>query len=111
MRKFLTPGKAAAAAFLLSLVYWAFRFIGRLPAVTDEILFSYPSQAVNLSLWKQGLIPLWDPFTGCGMPQLANDLSACLYPPFWIFNLTGLSHWLVWMCLLHTAFCFLGFYL
>ncbi len=111
MRKLLTPEKVVISAFLISLTLWAFRFIGKLPAVTDEILFSYPSQAVNLSQWKQGFLPLWDPFTGCGMPQLANDLSACLYPPFWFFNLTGLSHWLVWMSLLHTALAFVGFYL
>ncbi len=111
MRKILHPGFFAGAVFLFSLLVWAFLFRGKLPAVTDEILFSYPSQAVNLAAWEKGLVPLWDPTTGCGMPQLGNDLSACLYPPFWLFHFTGLSQWLVWMSLLHTALAFLGFYL
>ncbi len=111
MKSFLSPARAAGVVFLLSLAVWAFQFHGKLPAVTDEVLFSYPSQSVNLFEWRKGFIPLWDAYTGCGMPQLGNDLSACFYPPFWVFFLTGLSHWLVWMSLFHTAFAFFGFFL
>ncbi|HEY5038105.1 MAG TPA: hypothetical protein VIJ93_03430 [bacterium] len=53
--------------------------------------------------FRKGYLPLWDAYTGCGTPQLANSQSACLYPPFWFWNLTGLSHWFVWMSLLPTS--------
>jgi hypothetical protein len=42
---------------------------------------------------------------------LANWQSASLYPPFWLFNLTGLSNWLMWMALAHAGVAFAGFYL
>jgi hypothetical protein len=104
------PTKAVFAVFFLSLVFWVVRFYGCLPAITDVFLFTYPSQSVNQMELAKGFVPLWDAYTGCGMPQLANSLSACAYPPFWLWRFTGLSHWLVWMTLLHSGFAFIGFY-
>ena len=111
MTNFSTPVKVVFASFFLSLALWASSFHGKLPAITDVFLYTYPSQSVNQTEWAKGMIPLWDASTGCGTPQLANSLSACFYPPFWLWNVTGLSHWLVWMSLLHVGFAFLGFFL
>ncbi len=111
MRNFLSPTGAVAAAFSASLAFWALEFHGRLPAITDLLLYTYPSQAVNLREWAKGFVPLWDAFTGCGTPQLADGLAAVFYPPFWLWNATGLSRWLVWMALLHAGWAFPGFYL
>ena len=110
MRNFPTPTKTVFATFFLSLMVWAGLFHGKLPAITDVFLYNYPSQSVSLMEFGKGRIPLWDATTGCGTPQLANNQSACLYPPFWLWNFTGLSHWLVWMSLLHSGLAFLGFY-
>ncbi len=33
---------------------------------------------------RQGIIPLWDPYLGFGMPHLGNGLSAVLYPLNWL---------------------------
>lgn len=97
--------------FCSSLFLWVVRFEGKLPAITDTFLYTYPSQAGNLREWALGRVPLWDMDTGCGSPQLANGLSAVFYPFFWLWKWTGLSHWLVWMSLLHAGIAFLGFYL
>ena len=110
MTNFSTPVKVVFASFFLSLALWASSFHGKLPAITDVFLYTYPSQTVNQGEWSHGTIPLWDPYTGCGTPQLSNSLSACFYPPFWVWNLTGLSHWILWMSLLHSGLAFLGFY-
>lgn len=111
MKNVISLPRVVFAAFFLSLAFWALRFHGKLPAITDVFLFSYPCFSVNLREWATGHIPLWDPSTGCGTPQLANSVCAAAYPPFWLWNLTGLSHWLVWMALLHSGFAFIGFYL
>lgn len=111
MKNFPSLPRAVFAAFFLSLVFWALRFHGKLPAITDVFLFNYPCYSANLQEWAKKRVPLWDPATGCGTPQLANCQSAVAYPPFWIWNLTGLSHWMVWLSLLHSGFAFLGFYL
>jgi hypothetical protein len=107
---FSGPTKAVFAFFFLSLALWTARFYGRLPAITDVFLFTYPSQSVNQMEFAKGFVPLWDAYTGCGTPQLANSLSACAYPPFWLWRFTGLSQWLVWMALLHSGWAFAGFY-
>src|SRR5258708_22980122 len=110
MKSPFLPAKTVFVLFFLSLAVWAFLFHGRLLVVTDVFLYTYPSRTVNLMEFNQVQIPLWDANTGCGTPQLANSLSACLYPPFWLWNFTGLSHWLVWMSLAHAGLAFLGFY-
>jgi hypothetical protein len=107
---FSIPARVVIAVYFLSLALWAALFYGRLPAITDVFLFTYPSQSVNLVEFGRGFVPLWDATTGCGTPQLANSLSAVFYPFFWLWNLTGLSHWLVWMSLFHSALAFAGFY-
>lgn len=37
----------------------------------------------------EGVFPLWNPFSFCGQPFLANGQSALLYPPTWLFLLLG----------------------
>jgi len=53
-------------------------------------------------------LPLWDPYTYCGMPFYANLQTQFAYPPAWIFltlsNLTGgcrLLEFLEWQVVLH----------
>jgi len=111
MSRFLTPAWTVLAFFLLSLLVWVFLFIGKLPSITDVFLHTLPSRYANLALSAQGWIPLWDPAIGCGTPQLASGLGAFFYPPYWLWNLTGFSHGLVWMSFLHLVFAYAGFFL
>ena len=103
--------KIVIACYSTSLVVWALLWKGRLPYHVDTRLYAYPDHAYNLKSFHDGFLPLWNPYLACGVPHLANWQSACLYPPFWLFNLTGLSDWLMWMALVHAAFAFFGCYL
>jgi hypothetical protein len=83
----------------------------RLPAVTDLFLDIYPNKVFNIDQFRQGIIPLWNDWVGCGIPQLASWQSSCFYPFFWIWNLLGSPDSLPIVCVLHSGLACLGFYL
>jgi hypothetical protein len=63
----------------------------------------------------EGHLPLWDPFTYCGRPELANIQAATLYPSMpavaalgLIFGRDTLLDWLCWNVALHLALAGLG---
>ena len=65
----------------------------------------------------EGHLPLWDPFTYCGRPELANIQAATLYPTMpvvaamgLIFGRETLLNWLCWNVALHVALAGLGTY-
>jgi len=49
-------------------------------AMPDIITQIYPWRHLAISFWKQGQIPLWNPYTFSGNPLLANYQSAALSP-------------------------------
>lgn len=56
-----------------------------MPDVHTQI---YPWKKLTIDIWKQGQIPLWNPYSFSGNPHLANFQSAALSPfniPFFIF--------------------------
>jgi hypothetical protein len=57
-----------------------------------------------------GLLPLWDPYTYCGRPDLANIQAGALYPTMpvvaamgLVFGRDTLLYWLEWTVVLHVA--------
>ncbi len=50
-------------------------------AMTDPINLLYPDVVFDHSEKQGGRLPFWNPNVLCGVPQLANPLSAALYPP------------------------------
>ncbi|MGP8245473.1 MAG: YfhO family protein [Bryobacteraceae bacterium] len=63
----------------------------------------------------EGHLPLWDPFTYCGRPELANIQAATLYPSMPVVAVLGLIFgpgtllgWLCWNVALHVALAGLG---
>ncbi len=42
-----------------------------------------------ISIFRQGHLPLWNPWVGMGAPLLANYQAAVLYPPNWLLLLIG----------------------
>lgn len=52
-------------------------------AMPDVITQIYPWKKLTIDAWKQGQIPLWNPYSFAGTPHLANYQSAVLSP----FNL------------------------
>ncbi len=49
-------------------------------AMPDIITQIYPWRHLAIDIWKQGQIPLWNPYTFSGNPLLANYQSAVLSP-------------------------------
>src|SRR3989304_8660667 len=49
-------------------------------ATPDVITQIYPWKNLVIELWKQGSIPLWNPYSFSGTPLLANYQSAALSP-------------------------------
>ena len=68
----------------------------------DSFLYHFPYRLFSITLFKKGVIPLWNPYILCGFPQLAALQTSVLYPPniFFFslfppviaFNLTVLFH-------------------
>jgi len=83
----------------------------QLPCHNDIFAYVYPERTFNLMNLSNGFIPLWNPLIAGGIPHLANWQSACFYPFFWLFNLTGIPHGLVWLALFHQGWACIGFFL
>ncbi len=67
----------------------------------DPVQQYYPWRAFAVSALKDGIIPLWNPFSYCGQPFLANLQSALFYPPNLIFLLLPLAAAFTWGAVLH----------
>lgn len=93
------------------LFYWAIRLWSHFPAFMDTMEYVFPEKWFNVESFRQGRIPLWNPYIACGTPHLAAFQPAAFYPFFWIWNLTGLTHWFFVMALLHETLAAVGFYL
>lgn len=57
-----------------------------IPDVPGEI---FPMRSLVIDLWKEGIVPLWNPYILSGTPLLANFQSAAFFPLnflFWLFS-------------------------
>ena len=67
------------------------------PLVTGQALY-WGTPSLQFIPWRilgseqisQGVVPLWNPANGLGVPLLANYQTAFFYPPGWIINILGL---------------------
>jgi hypothetical protein len=63
-------------------------------AMPDIITQIYPWRHLAINIWKQGQVPLWNPYTFSGNPFLANYQSAVLSPlNFLFFMLPFVDAW------------------
>jgi hypothetical protein len=97
--------------FIISLAFWIGIFRHQLPAITDLFLDIYPNKVFNIDQFHRGIIPLWNSWVGCGIPQLASWQSSCWYPFFWIWTVLGNPDSLSIVCVLHSGLACLGFFL
>lgn len=100
-----------SCVFISFLIFWIGVFRHRLPAVTDLFLDIYSNKTFNVDQFRRGIIPLWNDWIGCGIPQLASWQSSCFYPFFWIWIFLGNPASLPIVCVLHSGLACLGFYL
>jgi hypothetical protein len=97
--------------FIGFLIFWMGIFRYQLPAITDVFLNIYPSRVFNIDQYRQGVIPFWNAWIGCGIPQMASWQSSSFYPLFWIWNVWGTPDSLCIMGILHSCLACLGFFL
>ena len=72
---------AALALSIFIVLFWAgLFFTGRLPFFRDSSLQFYPWQEFATASIRAGELPLWNPYSLCGVPFLANLQSAVFYP-------------------------------
>ena len=48
--------------------------------LSDAIIQHYPFARFVADSLKQGILPLWNPYQGCGAPFIGNDQSAAFFP-------------------------------
>ncbi|MBI4744388.1 MAG: YfhO family protein [Actinobacteria bacterium] len=91
-------GKALSPADLIYNFYpWsAYPFKGFIrpsnPLLSDQVLQFYPWMKYSVSLIKEGILPLWNPYSASGTPFIANYQSAFFYPFNVIFYLIPIKY-------------------
>jgi hypothetical protein len=89
-------GETTVAADILQQWYpWKFYITNPQPVrnnyFSDNIVYFYPAMFYANEMIKEGQIPLWNPYTLCGKPFLANHYSAIFSPFSLIFYLFPLK--------------------
>jgi hypothetical protein len=78
--------------------------------VRDFGVFAYPLAYFQKQCLLAGEIPLWNPYSNCGEPFLAQWNTMALYPPDLLYLLLPLGWGLSLFCLLHLWFAGVGMY-
>ncbi len=77
----------------------------------DITNFYEPTLKVLAENWRQGRFMLWNPYSYCGMPQIAITEPNLFYPPNWIFALVPFNTGLALSLILHQVLAGLGSFL
>ncbi len=56
-------------------------------ALPDVVTQMFPFKHLVIGMWKEGIVPLWNPYSFAGTPFLANFQSAVFHPLNWLFFL------------------------
>ena len=92
-------------------LFWKIVFLGRVLYWGDVMLQFLPWRGFANDALRSGQLPLWNPYSFCGEPFLANPQVAVFYP----WNVLGLSlspeHCVSWGALAHTLLAAGGMYL
>ena len=78
--------------------------------IRDFGMFSYPHAFFHRQSFWRGELPLWNPYSNCGLPFLAEWNTLTLYPPSFIYLLLPLTWSLSFFCLVHQFWGGLGMY-
>ncbi|MGD0999387.1 MAG: YfhO family protein [Candidatus Brocadiia bacterium] len=62
----------------------------------------YPLHIYSSEILRRGALPLWNPYTGCGEPFLANIEGAVLYPPNLLYLLLPVTLATAALVIFHT---------
>jgi len=72
-------------AGLVCLFFWDTLFAGKIPCMRDTVFDVMSWRQFAADALVHGHFPLWNPYSSCGQPFMANPQSAVLYPPNLLF--------------------------
>ncbi len=97
------------AAFVL-LLFARLLFTDRVLASGDILHYFYPYRDYAAAAFREGRIPLWNPYIFTGAPFLANPQAAALYPLHWPLSWLPVTKQIYWSAALHAWILALGGY-
>ncbi len=77
----------------------------------DSLQQYYPRRVTFNDSVRRGHLPLWNPDVYCGVPFLATQQSAVLYPPGWLLALFPAETAFTWSAVFHLALAGFGMFL
>jgi hypothetical protein len=103
---------AVAVTLIPFVVFWPVTIGREIWAIGDFCAYQHPLFSVMAAQWRQGIVPLWNPYLNGGTPLLAAQQGAVFYPvnlPLLLF----LPSWAAmgFSVLIHLALTALGTYL
>jgi hypothetical protein len=109
--EWLTPLRFAGLLGLLVAASFPAVLLGQATFVFRDFgCFSYPIAFFHRESFWRGELPLWNPYSYCGIPFLAQWNTLVLYPPTLIYLLLPLTWSLPFFCLAHLYWGGLGMY-
>lgn len=81
-------GVVALLAGLVLVFFWK-HILGQVSLPFDVVDFHFPLLFSQTEAFKDGFLPLWDPYLYSGNPNIANPQAAIFYPPNLLLYLLG----------------------
>lgn len=103
-------GAAAIFAVLVTGLFWKVLLTDRVLAGYDLSTYFYPYRQYAATALQGGNVPLWNPYLFQGVPFLANQQTAVLYPPNLLYLLVSTEKGLALSIALHLVWGAVGLY-
>jgi uncharacterized membrane protein YgcG len=102
----------AAALALILVLYWLPELSGSASFfVSDHTYYFEPFSRFIGEAFRQGRLPLWNPYLYCGMSQLSVPSPGIFYPTNFLFAITSYSQAVASQMLLHQLLAGFGLFL
>ncbi len=103
-------GATVLVAALVTTFFWKALLTDRVLAGYDLSTYFYPYRQYAAAALRQANLPLWNPYLFQGVPFLANQQTAVLYPPNLLYLLVSTETGLALSIALHLIWGALGVY-
>lgn len=104
------PTEVLALAGMVAVFFGPLLATGDVPVSRDLYFLYYPGYPLYRDMLRQGELPLWNPYCGCGEPFLADMQRAVLYPANLIYLIVGTGRATVLLSACHVFLAGLGAY-
>ena len=107
----MTGGRFALVLAVLTFLTFPRVLLGNQTFIVRDFgMFGYPLAYYHRQSFWRGELPLWNPFSNCGLPFLAQWNTLTLYPLSLLYLLLPLTWSLSFFCLAHMFWAGLGMY-